>query len=82
MSVANFSRPPVRAIYVLPDRAGRWSAIFRGDEWTREFTTAAGERWLVLDAVTRGDVRNGLPIVVLGEFPQALREPSNGGSAA
>ena len=55
----------VRAIRLhrVPGEGNLWQADYRGDNWTTAFRTVPGERWLVRDAILRGDVRHGLPIV-------------------
>ena len=67
-----FTRPPLRYIElrVIDRRRGLWQAVYAGDEWTPEFITTVGQRWLVEDALRYLDC-HGLPRVVMGgEFAE------------
>jgi hypothetical protein len=56
---------PVRAIFLHRVHGSDylWQAEYRGDKHTPAFTTPMGSRYLVRDAILRGDVRHGLPII-------------------
>ena len=72
-----FTRPPVRYIELrsIDRRRGLWQAYYAGDEWTPEFATVVGQRWMVEDGLRDLDSFHGLPLVVLeGDLVVALLE--------
>ena len=63
--VLRFSKSPIRYIELRATdrRCGYWQAYYPGDEWTPEFITTIGSRWMVLDGVRSHEKCHGLPFV-------------------
>ena len=64
-NVLRFSKPPLRYIELRATdrRRGNWQAYYPGDEWTPEFITTIGQRWMVLDGLRYLETCHGLPLV-------------------
>lgn len=70
-ALLRFKRPPIRYIELRATdrRRGLWQAYYAGDEWTAEFITTIGQRWLVEDGLRCLTACRGLPLVEMDHEP-------------
>ena len=70
-AILHFNRPPIRYIELraTDKRRGLWQAYYSGDEWTAEFITTIGQRWMVLDGLRYLTDCHGLPLVEMDHEP-------------
>ena len=64
-NILRITRPPIRYVELraVDRRRGNWQAYYAGDDWTPEFVTTIGQRWLVEDALRYLENCHGLPLI-------------------
>ena len=70
-NLLKFNRVPLRYIELRATdrRRGLWQAYYAGDEWTPEFITTIGQRWMVLDGLRYLETCHGLPLIEMDGVP-------------